>query len=141
MEQTEVDLDAFVEHFTKVHRSWHNSPMQICSGDCPRLPVSKKEVIAAVGRLKSGKSAGNCSYPIDFAKCHKDGKFYDALTVLCSALLNSGIPNSLNSMLIMPLYKSKGSKLDPNNYRGISLIHPLGKLLAAIVLGKLEVHA
>ena len=41
-------------------------------------------------------------------------------------------------MLIMPFYKCKGSKLDPDNYRSISLIHPVGKLLAVLVLGKLE---
>ena len=51
------------------------------------------------------------------------------------------MPKVVNSMLIMPLYKRKGSKLDPDNYRGISLIHPVGKLLAALVLEKLEQHA
>ena len=44
-------------------------------------------------------------------------------------------------MLIMPLYKCKGSKQDPDNYRDISLIHSLGKLLAVLVLQKLEQHA
>ena len=52
--------------------------------------------------------------------------------------LSRGVPKVVNSMHIIPLHKCKGSKLDPDNYRGISLIHPVGKLLAALVLGKLE---
>ena len=91
--------------------------------------------------MKDGKSSGNCTYPIDLLKHHKHVQLYDALALLCEEFLNSGVPKAVNSMLVMPLYKRKGSKLDPDNYRGIRLIHPVGKLLAALVLGKLEQHA
>ena len=40
-------------------------------------------------------------------------------------------------MLYMPLFK-KGDRSDPDCYRGISLIHPLGKLLSMVVLNSLE---
>ena len=91
--------------------------------------------------MKNGKSSGNCAYPIDLLKHHKHVQLYDALALLCEEFLNSGVPKAVNSMLVMPLYKRKGSKLDPDNYRGISLIHPIGKLFAALVLGKLVQHA
>ena len=68
-------------------------------------------------------------------------QLYDTMAWLCEEYLNRGVPKAVNSMLIMPLYKRKGSKLDPDNYRGINLIHPVGKLLATLVLGKLEQHA
>ena len=88
--------------------------------------------------MKNGKSSGNCAYPIDLFKHHKHVQLYDALALLCKKLLSRGVPKAANSMVVMPLYKCKGSKLDPDNYKGISLIHPAGKLLAALVLGKLE---
>ena len=44
-------------------------------------------------------------------------------------------------MLYMPLFKGKGSRKDPDGYRGISLIHPLGKMLSMIVLQRLEEDA
>ena len=44
-------------------------------------------------------------------------------------------------MLYMPLYKRKGSRKDPDSYRGISLIHPLSKLMSTIVLHRLEMDA
>ena len=68
-------------------------------------------------------------------------QLYDALALLCEEFSSCGVPKAMNSMLVMPLYKCKGSKLDPDNYRGISLIHPVGKLLAALILVKLEQHA
>ena len=55
--------------------------------------------------------------------------------------LNRGVPAELNAMLYMPLFKGKGSRKDPDGYRGISLIHPLGKMLSMIVLQRLEEDA
>ena len=40
-------------------------------------------------------------------------------------------------MLLLPLHK-KGDKSDPDNYRGISLIHPLGRLFCKTVTNRLE---
>ena len=95
-------------------------------------------MLNALCEVKNGRSAGNCAYPIDLIKHQRHVQLYDALALLCEDFLSRGVPTAVNSMLVMPLYKCKGSKLDPDNYRGISLIHPVGKLLAALVLGKLE---
>ena len=97
-------------------------------------------MLDALCKVKNGKSSGNCAYPIDLLKHHKHVQLYDALALLCKEFLSSGVPKVVNSMLVMPLYKRKGSKLDPDNYRGISLIHPVRKLLAALVLGKNNMH-
>ena len=43
-------------------------------------------------------------------------------------------------MLYLPLHK-KGDKKNADCYRGISLIHPISKLLSMIVLNRLEQEA
>ena len=98
-------------------------------------------MLDALCKVKNGKSAGNCAYPIDLIKPHRHVQLYDALALLCKEFLSRGVPKAVNSMLVMPIYKCKGSKLDPDNYRGISLIHAVGKLLAALEFGRLEKHA
>ena len=42
---------------------------------------------------------------------------------------------------IITLYKNKGDRGDCNNYRGISLLNVVGKLLARVVLKRLQVLA
>ena len=91
--------------------------------------------------MQNDKSSGNFEYSIDLIKHYKHVQLFDALDLLCEEFLRPDVTEAVNSMLIMPLYKHKGSKLDPDNYRGISLIQNVGKLLAALVLGKLEQHA
>ena len=56
------------------------------------------------------------------------------LVKLFNSILKTGIIPSIWCMsFISPIYKNKGPKSDPDNYRGISLISCLGKLFAALI--------
>ena len=53
---------------------------------------------------------------------------------LFNGILDSGIfPDSWAEGLIVPIYKKKGSKDDPNNYRGVTLLSCLGKYFTSIL--------
>ena len=39
---------------------------------------------------------------------------------------------------IIPLYKNKGSRMDPDNYRGITLLSCVGKLFTAAINERLK---
>ena len=43
------------------------------------------------------------------------------------------MPNEWCVGLIVPLYKSKGSDRDPDNYRGITILSCMGKLFTAVL--------
>ena len=72
---------------------------------------------------------------------HNDEALYDTLAKMTEIWLNNGIPPELNAMLYMPFYKGKGSHKEADNYHGISLIHPLSKLMSTIVLNRIEEDA
>ena len=56
------------------------------------------------------------------------------LLKLFNFVLKTGImPTNWCVSLISPIPKGKGSKNDPNNYRGISLISCIGKLFTALI--------
>ena len=40
-------------------------------------------------------------------------------------------------MLFMPVYK-RGDASDPDNYRGISLMHPVARLFSKVLTARLE---
>ena len=53
---------------------------------------------------------------------------------LFNKILDTGdIPEDWLTGLIIPIYKNKGEKNDPNNYRGITLLSCLGKLFTSIL--------
>ena len=95
----------------------------------------------ALCKAKNGRFTGNGAYSIYLVKYHNHAQLYNALTMLRGECFNCRVPKMVNSMLIMPLHKHKGSKHDLDNNRGISLIDPLCKLLVAVVIAKLEQYA
>lgn len=52
-------------------------------------------------------------------------------------MLTTGPPAAWNHLTITSLHK-KGDKLDPRNYRGISIMSVLPKLYATIIRARLE---
>ena len=59
------------------------------------------------------------------------------LSELFNAFVERGYPRALNHVLLMLLFK-KDNPTDCSNYRGISLMHPWGRLFSKVVVGRLE---
>ena len=56
-----------------------------------------------------------------------------SLTILFNmSLYNGEIPNESKKARVTPVYKNKGSKQDPNNFRPISVIGHISKLFERI---------
>ena len=49
----------------------------------------------------------------------------------------TGYPCVLTTLLLMPLFKQRGERDLCTNYRGISLLHPLGRLFSKCVEARL----
>lgn len=50
------------------------------------------------------------------------------------------LPNSLKLGLLTPIFKKKGSNLDAKNYRGITILPILSKLLECILRDRIKLH-
>ena len=107
--------------------------INIDSLDCE---ITEEDVMKAISKLKSGKSAGNdniigeifTSSPIFFAPL---------LKVLFNYIYNSGTyPEYWIECLVIPVPKS-GNLSDPNNYRPIVLVSILSKLFTSILTDRL----
>ena len=63
----------------------------------------------------------------------------DICVKLFNRILDSGeIPSDWSTGFMITLYKGKGSQLDPENYRGITLLSCVGKLFTSIVNNRLS---
>ena len=73
------------------------------------------------------------SIPINFFKCILPSIIIP-MTHITNKSLTSGImPKSCKKGLITPIYKGEGDKLDPGNYRPISILPLLGKCIEFFV--------
>ena len=64
--------------------------------------------------------------------------FLDTYKRIFNIIFNEGIiPKSWTEGIIKPIYKNKGDKINPDNYRPISLLSCMGKLFASILNNRL----
>ena len=72
------------------------------------------------------KSSGLALFPVDVFR-RAPAAVYALVADLFTAFACHGYPRRLNTLLMMPLYKNRGDRTLCDNYRGISLIYPLGR--------------
>ena len=56
-------------------------------------------MLDALSKVKNGKSAGNCAYPIDLIKHHRHVHLYDALALLCEEFLSRGVLKAVHAFI------------------------------------------
>ena len=96
------------------------------------------EVLHCINKLSTGKASGHDGIVNDYIKCTKN-VMLPVYTTLFNIALNTGlVPSSWCLAVIKPLYKNKGSRTLPENYRGISLLSCIGKLFTAVVNSRIE---
>ena len=95
---------------------------------------SNEEIMNVVKTLKNNKTCGIDNVINEYIKCT-----IHVFVKLFNIILKSGIiPNNWVLGLIKQLYKNKGSRSDPDNYRGITILSCFGKLFTAVINKRLE---
>lgn len=104
-------------------------------------PISAAEILTAVKNLKNNKSAGIDNVINEHLKVTID-HMLPIYIKLFNLILDSGlIPSNWTLGSILPIYKNKGSKNEPQNYRPITLLSCFGKLFTAIINKRLNIYA
>ena len=100
------------------------------------IPTDSTEVFNIIFSLNQNKSDGHNSIPIKILKLlNKD--IFDQIAMLFNQSFSSGIfPSILKTSKIIPIYK-KGSKLECSNYRPISLLSNIDKILERLMYHRL----
>ena len=104
------------------------------------VQVTEREVLSVLNSLDVSKSSGLDKIPAKLLKlCAL--LISDPLSKLFNKSLRSGrFPSSWKKACVTPIFKHKGSNSDPTNYRPISLLPILSKMLEKLVFNKLYEH-
>ena len=103
-------------------------------------PITDDEINSASYILKPGKAVGADGLSNEMISCllEYDSKIFHTFF---NAIISKCDPINRWSISIINLIHKKGSKIDPENYRGISLLSCLGKFFSAIVNQRLVKYA
>jgi hypothetical protein len=141
---SKIHLDTFAEHFKKLNPIINNDPNDfdvndIIDGDGSLNDyISVDETKQMAKKLKNQKACGVDQIINEFLTCAIE-QLASPLTSLFNAVLKSGkVPDEWTMGIIKPIYKQKGDPLDPDNYRGITLISCLCKLFTGIINKRLN---
>jgi hypothetical protein len=107
----------------------------------PLVPEpSAFEVELAIAKIKSHKSPGTEQIPAELIKAECRTILYSIHKLIISIWNKEELPEEWKESIIVPIYK-KGDKKDCNNYRSISFLPTMYKILSNILLSRLSPYA
>jgi len=102
-------------------------------------PLMAYEIDIAIYSMKNTDATGDDGIALQYIKDSLPAmRFY--LTTMINTSINTGVfPTAGKHALVVPIHK-KGDKNDPSNYRPISLLPVLSKILEKVVADQLQKH-
>ena len=96
------------------------------------------EIERGILKLKNSKSPGFDGIQNEYIKLAKEKMIPVYVSLFNLILRSAAIPEQWSIAKIKPIYKNKGDRNDPDNYRPISLISCLGKLFTSLLSDRLS---
>ena len=130
----------FNEHFTNVgYNLTHRFPESSSGTSFLFHPVTQHEIVQLLSRQKPKSSSGHDKISMKVLRYLRE-EIAIPLTAICNKSLISGtVPSKYKIALVKPLYKAKERNLF-TNYRPISLLSNLSKILERVVESRLRKH-
>jgi exonuclease III len=141
---SKISSDMFAEHFESLNvlddkddsfdipslTSINNSPLNDL--------ITNNEIDTCINKLKNNKACGYDRIINEFIMCSAISMSNLYKTFFNLVLTTGIVPEDWVIGIIKPIYKNKGSRLDTDNYRGITLLSCMGKLFTFILNERLK---
>lgn len=145
-ENTHISLDVFFEFFKDLNKNKfdeqnnYDIPNDVNGEHSEVLNgiITKEEISKAIRAAKNNKASGDDKVINEYiaASFSSMGEIY---VTLFNLVFDSGIvPEEWLKGIIIPIYKNKGGKLEPKNYRPVTLLSCLGKIFTSVLNSRLN---
>ena len=134
-----ISQQSWIENFKKIRRTEDEPiyPPDFEESGLLDYLITLEELKDVEGVLKNGKASGIDLISYEMLKCIIEYNPNILLKIFNAVIQQNLSVSDWFISIIAPIHK-KGPKMDPDNYRGISLISCLYKLLTAILNKRLE---
>ena len=106
--------------------------------DSLNAEITAEEILSCIRKLNNGKACGLDKIVNEHIKASSD-MFLPIYVKLFNQILETGhFPNQWSTSCIHPIYKNKGDRENPANYRPITILSCLGKLFTAVLNSRLN---
>lgn len=113
-------------------------PPEPSNRECDELqPPSFNEICNIINKLKNNKAAGPDNIPAELIKLGGRSLRQRLHKLICQVWTSEQLPNEWNESHICPIFK-KGDRLMCSNYRPISILNIIYKILAIILNNRLS---
>ena len=134
---TTIDCNTLLEHnicLEKINENFNflKSSKLIATGCFEFECVSVSLVKKLITNLDSSSSPGCTNIQIKILK-NLEEIAINLTKMINKCILSNTIPEDWKTALVSPLFKKKGNDHEVNNYRGISVISPFGKILEKVL--------
>ena len=109
----------------------------VCKNDFKLTTVTNEQVLNKLNALQQHKATGHDNIPAKFLKDSASTVAPFITHIVNLSITQGKVPQDLKIAKVIPLHK-KGSKLDPANYRPISILNTISKVVEKIVYEQIE---
>ena len=146
-----VPLEDLYKYFKEINAEQYNDEIQennesstqefIMLNEEINQAITANEIFSAIKSLKNNKSSWLDNILNEHIKCSAN-LMLPVYTQLFNLIFDTSlVPNNWILGNILPIYKNKGDKHMPQNYRPITLLSCFGKLFTAIINNRLTKYA
>ena len=148
--RTTIDFSKFVDFFRNLNSEHGSSNLDYNSIIYPNsdninntldTDITASEILAAVKKLKNNKACGSDRIYNEYIKSSVNILLPVYVKLFNMIYENGIIPIDWTIGIIKPIYKQKGNREDPDNYRPITILSCLGKLYTSVLNNRLKIYS
>ena len=102
--------------------------------------MTPDQVVKFIDALSNSKSCGIDGIPANILKLAKHQLKLPLTWIINTSLRTGKFPRCWKTAKIIPLFKCKGCPMEAKNYRPVSLLSPVSKILECCVVQQIEKH-
>lgn len=138
MTNSKITIQEWEQFFRSLYQTPNNDTPVIQFAD-DDINISREDVTQELRSLKNRKAAGPDNISNEMLKYGGLELATNLTKLFQNVLTKHVIPNDWKASVTIPVFK-KGSKSDPENYRGITLMNSTTKLFTKLILNQLLKH-